>query len=110
MPTGLTGAVSRTSGSPSSPCADRSPRPARANNEEPTPPSGTRGAGRALMEATRTAPHTTAPPPAPLPRGLTAAEVADRRARGLVNRAARSHRAEYWDILSRNLFTLFNAL
>src|SRR3954454_18406769 len=43
-------------------------------------------------------------------RGLTAAEVAERVRRGQVNRATRSHRAEYWDILSRNLFTLFNAL
>ncbi len=42
--------------------------------------------------------------------GLSAAEVADRVARGEVNRVSRSHRAEYLDILSRNLFTLFNAL
>lgn len=42
--------------------------------------------------------------------GLTDAEVADRVTRGQVNRVARSHRADYLDILSRNLVTLFNAL
>jgi magnesium-transporting ATPase (P-type) len=48
--------------------------------------------------------------PDPQVRGLTDAEVAERVARGQVNRVTRSHRAEYRDILSRNLFTLFNAL
>src|SRR5438552_2405793 len=43
-------------------------------------------------------------------RGLTAAEAADRAARGLVNRVRRSPLAEYLVIVSRNLFTLFNAL
>jgi cation-transporting ATPase E len=42
--------------------------------------------------------------------GLSAAEVADRVQRGLVNRVTRSHAAEYRDIIFRNLFTLFNAL
>jgi cation-transporting ATPase E len=42
--------------------------------------------------------------------GLSAAEVAERVARGLVNRARRSDRAEYADILVRNTLTLFNAL
>ncbi|MFO0927646.1 MAG: cation-translocating P-type ATPase [Gemmataceae bacterium] len=42
--------------------------------------------------------------------GLTAAEVADRIAAGRVNRVRRSDRAEYLDIVGRNLFTLFNAL
>jgi cation-transporting ATPase E len=44
------------------------------------------------------------------PRGLSAAEVADRVARGQVNRPPRSGWAEYRAIVSRNLFTLFNAL
>jgi cation-transporting ATPase E len=43
-------------------------------------------------------------------QGLTAAEVAERTARGEVNRVRRSDRAEYLDILSRNTLTLFNAL
>jgi cation-transporting ATPase E len=43
-------------------------------------------------------------------RGLTAAEVAERVARGEVNRASHSHWADYRDILARNLFTLFNGL
>src|SRR5438067_9700140 len=46
----------------------------------------------------------------PQARGLTAVEVAERVERGQVNRATRSHRAEYRDILARNLFTLFNGL
>jgi cation-transporting ATPase E len=41
--------------------------------------------------------------------GLSAAEVADRVQRGLVNRAVRSDAAEYRDIFFRNIFTLFNA-
>ncbi len=44
------------------------------------------------------------------PRGLTAAEAADRAARGLVNRVRRSAFAEYAAIVARNLFTLFNFL
>ena len=44
------------------------------------------------------------------PTGLTAAEVADRVQRGLVNRVFRSDAAEYRDIVARNLLTLFNAL
>src|ERR671912_269127 len=43
-------------------------------------------------------------------RGLTVAEVAERVGRGEVNRVTRYHGAEYRDILSRNLLTLFNAL
>jgi cation-transporting ATPase E len=46
----------------------------------------------------------------PTTQGLTAAEVAERTARGEVNRVRRSDRAEYLDILSRNTLTLFNAL
>jgi len=42
--------------------------------------------------------------------GLTAAEVAERIARGDVNRVPRSDHAEYLAIGVRNLFTLFNAL
>lgn len=42
--------------------------------------------------------------------GLTAAEVAERSAAGRVNRVRRSDRAEYLDIVGRNLLTLFNAL
>jgi cation-transporting ATPase E len=42
--------------------------------------------------------------------GLTAAEVAERVARGDINRVPRSDRAEYLAIIFRNLFTLFNAL
>src|SRR4051794_21433451 len=72
-------------------------------------PEPGRGGGGS-MEATRAAPDVKATAEGALGRGLTAAEVAVRVARGLVNRASRSHRAEYWDILSRNLFTLFNAL
>lgn len=44
------------------------------------------------------------------PRGLSAAEVAARVARGEVNRAPSSHAAEYGGIVARNVFTLFNAL
>jgi cation-transporting P-type ATPase E len=42
--------------------------------------------------------------------GLTAAEVAERVARGEVNRVRRSDRAEYLSIAARNFLTLFNAL
>jgi cation-transporting ATPase E len=42
--------------------------------------------------------------------GLTSLEVADRVARGEINRVQRSDRADYLDIAARNLFTLFNAL
>src|SRR5262249_29966372 len=42
--------------------------------------------------------------------GLTAAEVAERVARGQVNRVRRSDWAEYRALVARNLFTLFNAL
>ena len=42
--------------------------------------------------------------------GLTAAEVAERVARGETNRVRRSERAAYADIAARNLFTLFNAV
>jgi cation-transporting ATPase E len=42
--------------------------------------------------------------------GLTAAEVAERVARGQVNRVRRSDRADYADIAARNFLTLFNAL
>lgn len=45
-----------------------------------------------------------------VPGGLTAAEVADRVARGQVNRPPASGWAEYRDILARNTLTLFNAL
>src|SRR3954462_3377561 len=44
------------------------------------------------------------------PPGLTAAEVAERVARGEVNRVRRTDRAEYADIAARNLLTLFNAI
>jgi len=47
---------------------------------------------------------------APPPRGLTAAEVADRVARGQVNREVRNPWADYAEIVARNVFTLFNAL
>lgn len=43
-------------------------------------------------------------------RGLTASEVAQRVALGLVNRAPRSDWADYRDIVARNTLTLFNAL
>ena len=42
--------------------------------------------------------------------GLTAVEVAERVARGHVNRVRRSDGAEYRDIFARNVLTLFNAL
>jgi len=42
--------------------------------------------------------------------GLTAAEAAQRVARGEINRVPRSDRAEYLAIVVRNLCTLFNAL
>lgn len=42
--------------------------------------------------------------------GLTAAEVAERVARGDLNRVPHSNFAEYLAIVVRNLFTLFNAL
>ncbi|MHB1422518.1 MAG: HAD-IC family P-type ATPase [Gemmataceae bacterium] len=45
----------------------------------------------------------------PLP-GLTADEVAQRVARGDINRVPRSDRGDYLAILVRNLFTLFNLL
>src|SRR5687768_16418664 len=70
-------------------------------------------AGRTLpevtMEATSAATEVK-PPREALTGGLSSAEAAARAARGLVNRPSRSHRAEYLDILWRNLFTLFNAL
>jgi cation-transporting ATPase E len=43
-------------------------------------------------------------------RGLTAAEVAGRLARGLGNRVRRSALAGYAEIVARNVLTLFNAL
>ena len=46
----------------------------------------------------------------PTVRGLTSAEVAERVARGQVNRAPRSDLAEYRAIVARNVLTLFNAL
>jgi cation-transporting P-type ATPase E len=42
--------------------------------------------------------------------GLSADEVAERVARGEVNRVPRSDRADFADIAARNLLTLFNAL
>jgi cation-transporting ATPase E len=42
--------------------------------------------------------------------GLTGAEVAQRVAGGQTNRAVRSSRAEYQEIVARNVLTLFNAL
>ncbi len=42
--------------------------------------------------------------------GLSAAEVAERVARGQVNRVRRSHWAAYLDVVARNVFTLFNGL
>ena len=42
--------------------------------------------------------------------GLTGAEVAERVAQGRVNRVRRSDAAEYLDIVTRNVLTLFNAL
>src|SRR5690242_1191388 len=42
--------------------------------------------------------------------GLTSAEVAERVARGQVNRAPRSDLAEYRAIVRRNVLTVFNAL
>jgi cation-transporting ATPase E len=42
--------------------------------------------------------------------GLSTAEVAERVARGDVNRVRQSTGAEYAEIVARNLFTLFNAL
>jgi cation-transporting ATPase E len=42
--------------------------------------------------------------------GLSPEEVAERTARGQVNRVRRSDRAEYLDIAARNTLTLFNAL
>jgi cation-transporting ATPase E len=46
----------------------------------------------------------------PNAHGLTSAEVAERIARGQVNRAPRSDFAEYRAIVARNVLTLFNAL
>ena len=43
-------------------------------------------------------------------KGLSAAEVAERVARGEVNRVRRSDAADYLDICRRNLLTVFNAL
>ena len=42
--------------------------------------------------------------------GLTAAEVAERTARGEINATPRSHAAEYRDIIIRNVFTLLNLI
>jgi cation-transporting ATPase E len=44
------------------------------------------------------------------PIGLSSAEVAERVARGEVNRVRRSNTAEYLNIVHRNVVTLFNAL
>jgi cation-transporting ATPase E len=54
-----------------------------------------------MSQAVRTQTHWT---------GLTAAEVAERVARGAVNRVRRSDRADYLAIAARNVLTLFNAL
>src|SRR5947208_2124223 len=43
-------------------------------------------------------------------KGLTAAQVADRIARGQVNRTPRSGWRDYGQIVARNLFTWFNAM
>jgi cation-transporting ATPase E len=49
--------------------------------------------------------------PSPEPSsGLTLAEVAERTAQGRINRVRRSDRAEYIDIASRNVLTLFNGM
>ena len=45
-----------------------------------------------------------------LPKGLSTAEVEERRRHGLVNRAPRSDWSDYRQILSRNLLTWFNAM
>lgn len=50
------------------------------------------------------------PPQAACERGLSHEAVADRVAKGLVNRVPRSDLAECRDIAIRNLFTLFNAI
>jgi cation-transporting P-type ATPase E len=50
------------------------------------------------------------PAPMTAPTGLTSAEVAERVARGQVNRVRRSDWAEYADIVRRNVLTLFNAM
>jgi cation-transporting ATPase E len=55
-------------------------------------------------------PSDPAPPAGAAPRGLTAAEVAERVARGQVNRRPSSAWAEYGAIVARNTLTLFNAL
>src|SRR5262245_53275770 len=47
---------------------------------------------------------------APLPPGLTAAEVAERVRRGDVNRVPRSEFRQYAQIVRRNVLTLFNAM
>ncbi|HZT82022.1 MAG TPA: HAD-IC family P-type ATPase, partial [Gemmataceae bacterium] len=52
----------------------------------------------------------TSPNPQAATRGLTAAEVAERVARGEVNRVRRSDWADYRAIVRRNVLTLFNAL
>ncbi len=44
------------------------------------------------------------------PEGLTASQVVERVMSGQTNRAARSSRAEYQEIVARNVVTLFNAL
>jgi cation-transporting ATPase E len=49
-------------------------------------------------------------PPTSQAGGLTLAEVAERTAQGRINRVRRSDRAEYADIVLRNVLTLFNAL
>jgi cation-transporting P-type ATPase E len=50
------------------------------------------------------------PPGVAWERGLSGDAVAERTAKGLVNRVPRSDWAEYGDIAVRNVFTLFNAL
>jgi cation-transporting ATPase E len=45
-----------------------------------------------------------------LPKGLSTAEVEERRQKGLVNRAPRTDWRDYGQILSRNLLTWFNAM
>src|SRR5437870_3458759 len=49
-------------------------------------------------------------PPSPILPGLTAAAVAERTSRGLLNRVRRSPFTEYLKIVRRNLFTIFNVL
>jgi cation-transporting P-type ATPase E len=84
-------------------CRKHTPAPRRVYDDEAFP---------AMFGTNSRSPMTdgTVTPAQHAKRSLSAAEVADRVRKGLVNRPSQSHAAEYRAIFARNLLTLFNAL